>query len=184
MALSVGHTPWKNDTFLRNPQQTQAYIIDELGESHLGLLTNPRFKSVLLEGMPVFLIMASLWNNVNFPRDKGFSYGTSMQLRRPVLSPRSCFRHCGWSWTRHDEKDSYACWAGVPFLKAPIQMWCQNPRKAIQWADWHGMAFPSPPLRPPRCLPCSGTSSPVVRPGQGSEPAGKEGDRFVVTELK
>lgn len=60
MALSVGHTPWKNDTFLRNPQQTQAYIIDELGESHLGLLTNPRFKSVLLEGMPVFLIMASL----------------------------------------------------------------------------------------------------------------------------
>lgn len=42
MALSVGHTPWKNDTFLRNPQQTQAYIIDELGESHLGSSYKPK----------------------------------------------------------------------------------------------------------------------------------------------
>lgn len=154
MALSIGHAPWKNDTFPRNPQQTQACIIDELGENHLGLVTHPRFKSVLLEGLPVFLIMASLWNKVNFPWGKGFSYGTCLQLRRPVLSSWFCFRHRGWSWTRHVEKVSYACWAGLPFLKAPIWVQCQNPRKAIQRADWHGHTLPS--IRP--------TDSPVVEP--------------------
>lgn len=60
LALSIGYAPWKNDTFPRNPRQTQVCIIDELRENHLGLVTNPRFKSVLLEGLPVFLFMASL----------------------------------------------------------------------------------------------------------------------------
>lgn len=65
MALSFGHVPWKNDTFLRNPQQTQACIIDELGENHRGIFTNLRFKSVLLKGLSVFLIMFP--SEINFP---------------------------------------------------------------------------------------------------------------------
>lgn len=65
MALSIGHTPWKNDTFLRNPQQTQACIIDELGENHLGIFTNPSCKSLLLKGLSVFLIMFP--SEINFP---------------------------------------------------------------------------------------------------------------------
>lgn len=120
MAPSIGHAPWKNDTFPRNCQQIQACIIDELGENHLGLVTNLRFKSVLLEGLPTFLIMASLWNRVNSPWGKGFIYVISLQLRRPVLSAWFCFRHYGWSWKKHVENVSYACWTGVPFSKVPI----------------------------------------------------------------
>lgn len=65
MALSIGHTPWKNDTFPRNPQQNQACIIDELGENHLGIFTNPSFKSALLKGLSVFSIMFP--SEINFP---------------------------------------------------------------------------------------------------------------------
>lgn len=91
MALSIGHTPWKSDTFLRNPQPTQACIIDELEENHLGIFTNPSFKSVLLKGVSVFLIMFP--SEINFPWGKIFSYGISLQLRSPVLPPWFCVRH-------------------------------------------------------------------------------------------
>lgn len=148
MALSIGHAPWKNDTFPRSPQQTQACIIDELGENYLGLVTNPMFKSVLLEGLWSFWLWLPSWNKVNFPWGKRFSYGNSLQLRRPLLSIWFCFRHHGWPWTRHGEKVFCACWA--PFLKAPTWVQCQNPRKAIQWADWHGptLLFAHPAVSP------------------------------------
>lgn len=92
MVPSIGHAPWKDDTFLRNFQQTQACVTDELGENSLGLVTKHEVWSVFIEGLPVFLIMAPLWDKVYFPRGKGFSYGTNLQLRRAVLSPWFCLR--------------------------------------------------------------------------------------------
>lgn len=92
MVPSIGHAPWKDDTFLRNFQQTQACITDELGENSLDLVTKHEVWSVFIEGLPVFLIMAPLWDKVYFPRGKGFSYGTNLQLRRAVLSPWFCLR--------------------------------------------------------------------------------------------
>ena len=181
IAVSIGHAPWKNDRFQRKSRQTQACIIDELGENHLGLVTNPRLKSVLLKVyQALWLWFVSLWDKVNFPWGKGFSYGTGLQLRKPVVSPWFCFRHFGWSQTRHVEKVFYVCWAGAPFLKTPIWVECQNPRETIQWADWHG-----PPLPSVRLI-----DSPVVVPTvwgsnrTGAKPARKEGGRFVVTDLK
>lgn len=147
--------------------------IDEIGENHLGLVINLRFKSVLLEGLPVFLIMASLWNKVNFPWGTGFSYGTSLQLRRPVLSP----------WLILDK----TCWKGFlcllswsPVFKSTYTGIVSEPKKGNP-AGW--LACPSSPLCPPHSLPWGGTTSLMIPSGQGSEPAGKEGGRFAITEL-